>query len=314
MNTAPLVSVIIPAYGVAPYIAETVGSALAQTYPAFEVIVINDGSPDTPELEAALAPFMDRIIYLRQDNGGVSAARNAGINASKGVLIAFLDGDDLWYPEFLDRQVLFLQHGGFDMVYCNALLSGDHPEDGMLYMQTTPSDGDVTVESLLTHRCQPITSGTVLRRSALVSSGLFNVALRRGQDFELWIRLAHSGARIGYHREVLVRYRIRPNSLSGSPLDRVRRELAVFHAVQGLVATNPTRARIVRDQIAKLEVVQDRELGKAALAAGKYSQARWHFDSAWNRTPTAKLWLVRVAMTLAPGLLRRLFLRFGWRH
>src|ERR1700756_654142 len=89
------VSVIIAAYNVAPYIAETLNSVFAQNKAAFEVIVVNDGSPDTAELEEVLRPFRDGIVYLKQENRGLSGARNTGIRAATGDLIALLDGDDL---------------------------------------------------------------------------------------------------------------------------------------------------------------------------------------------------------------------------
>ncbi len=81
---AERVSVIIPAYNVAPYIAQTLNSVFAQTKSAFEVIVVNDGSPDTAELEEVLRPFRDRIVYLKQENRGLSGARNTGIRAATG--------------------------------------------------------------------------------------------------------------------------------------------------------------------------------------------------------------------------------------
>jgi glycosyltransferase involved in cell wall biosynthesis len=102
------VSVIIPAYDVAPYIAETLNSVFAQTKSAFEVIVVNDGSPDTEELEEVLQPFRDRIVYLKQENRGLFGARNTGLRAATGDLIA-LDGDDIWMPQYIERQTQFLR-------------------------------------------------------------------------------------------------------------------------------------------------------------------------------------------------------------
>src|SRR5437763_483641 len=88
---SPQVSIIIPAYNVAPYIAETLDSVFAQTYMNYEVIVVNDGSPDTEDFERALEPYLDRITYLKQENAGVSVARNAGLLAARGEFVAFLD-------------------------------------------------------------------------------------------------------------------------------------------------------------------------------------------------------------------------------
>jgi glycosyltransferase involved in cell wall biosynthesis len=101
---AERVSVIIPAYNVAPYIAETLKSVFGQTKSAFEVVVVNDGSPDTTELEEVLRPFRDRIVYLKQENRGLSGARNTGIRVATGDLIALLDGDDVWMPQYLETQ------------------------------------------------------------------------------------------------------------------------------------------------------------------------------------------------------------------
>src|SRR5512132_4544704 len=92
------VSIIIPAYNVASFIGETLDSVWAQSFTDYEVIVINDGSPDTEEMERVLAPYLDRIVYLKQENQGAGAARNAGLRAARGNYIAFLDGDDVWYP------------------------------------------------------------------------------------------------------------------------------------------------------------------------------------------------------------------------
>jgi len=98
-HSAPRVSVIVPAYNTAPFIAETLDSVFAQSMADFEVIVVNDGSPDTPALEQALLPYRARIRYIVQSNGGLSAARNTAIRASGSELVAFLDSDDVWEPD-----------------------------------------------------------------------------------------------------------------------------------------------------------------------------------------------------------------------
>jgi glycosyltransferase involved in cell wall biosynthesis len=97
-SASPLISIIVPAYNVATYIGEALDSVFAQDYTKFETIVINDGSTDAPELELALEPFRDRINYIQQPNRGISAARNAGLHAARGELIALLDSDDKWLP------------------------------------------------------------------------------------------------------------------------------------------------------------------------------------------------------------------------
>ena len=99
----PLVSVIIPVYNSEKYLKRAIESALNQTYKHFEIIVVDDGSVDTSR--TILESYDDLITYIYQDNAGASSARNTGIKHSKGELIAFLDSDDLWYPEKLRAQV-----------------------------------------------------------------------------------------------------------------------------------------------------------------------------------------------------------------
>src|SRR5258708_17999800 len=93
-SEGPMVSVIRPAYNVAPFIGEALDSVLAQTFTDYEIIVINDGSPDSEKLEHVLEPYWRGIIYLKQENRGAGAARNAGLKAARGKFVAFLDADD----------------------------------------------------------------------------------------------------------------------------------------------------------------------------------------------------------------------------
>ena len=88
IGTPGLVSVIIPAYKAARFIKETVDSVFAQTYPHRELIIVNDGSPDTPELESVLAPYRDRVTYIKQENRGLAGARNTGLRAAKGEFVS----------------------------------------------------------------------------------------------------------------------------------------------------------------------------------------------------------------------------------
>src|SRR5581483_4665750 len=107
--TSPRVSVIIPAYNAAAFIAETLDSVYAQTFADFEVIVVNDGSPDTEDLERELAPYREKLSYIKQENQGAAAARNTGIKAARGEFVAFLDADDTWLLAFLEKQLDLLE-------------------------------------------------------------------------------------------------------------------------------------------------------------------------------------------------------------
>lgn len=215
---SPLVSVIVPAYNVAEFIKDAVESALAQTYTAYEVIVVNDGSPDTPELERVLEPYMTRIRYIKQGNKGLSGARNAAIHASSGSLLALLDADDMWLPDYLEVQVArMLADPTIDVLYPNAIIFGDALEAGREFMEVCPSRGEVTFESLLKQECNVMIC-SIMRRAAVVRAGLFDESLRSVEDFDLWLRIIKGGGRIAYHREVLARYRRRRGSLSSDPI------------------------------------------------------------------------------------------------
>src|SRR5436190_17482579 len=102
-GVAPKVSIIIPAYNVAPFISEALNSVTAQSLTDYEVIVINDGSTD--ELEQVLESFRTMITYVRQENRGLSGARNAGLRLARGQYVALLDADDIWMPDYLEKMV-----------------------------------------------------------------------------------------------------------------------------------------------------------------------------------------------------------------
>ncbi|HEX8639019.1 MAG TPA: glycosyltransferase family 2 protein, partial [Pyrinomonadaceae bacterium] len=184
---APKVSIVTPAYNTALFAAETLDSVFAQSFQDFELIVINDGSPDTIELERVLEPYFDKIIYLRQQNAGAGAARNAGIERARGEFVAFLDADDVWLPEFLGAQLEFLEKNDFDIVYADAMLFGGSIYDGKTFMETAPSAGVADFDALLDLRCNVITSGTVARRRALIEAGMFEPEKVCAEDFMLWL-------------------------------------------------------------------------------------------------------------------------------
>ena len=114
-----LVSVIIPAYNVEEYITEAIKSVQKQTYPHWELLVINDGSTDSTEAKISQAAMSDsRVRLINQANGGSSRARNTGLDNARGAYIAFLDGDDLWKSTFLDEMLATKENAGLAMAYC----------------------------------------------------------------------------------------------------------------------------------------------------------------------------------------------------
>src|SRR5947209_14193557 len=206
----PDVSVVIPAYAVAAYIVEAIDSVMVQASKlAVEIIVVNDGSPDTQALEKVLEPYRDRIVYVKQENGGVSSARNAGIRAAHGEWLGFLDGDDAWLPDYLDAQFAALgARSHADMVFGNAILFGDTPLTGECIVPSSQRGGEITFLKAVSGECT-ISYCAVVRREIVIRAGLFDTKLRGSEDFNLWLRVLKIGGRIMYHRKPIYRYRRR---------------------------------------------------------------------------------------------------------
>lgn len=308
----PKISIIIPAYNVAPYIGETLRSVFAQTFTDFEAIVINDGSPDTREFERVLEPFRERIRYLTQENRGASAARNAGLRAACGEFVAFLDADDFWLPSYLEDQLAVIRERNCDLVCADALIVGESPDAGRSYfeavMEATPPK-EVTFLDLLSGERSLITSGVLVRREHVLEVGLFDENLRNAQDFDLWLRLARRGTRLAYQPRVLLKYRARLNSLTGDPINSHLRELLIFAKVQqsyGLTAEERAEVEpVIRNRTALVQY----ELGKLYLLPGDFARARAAFAISKRLRPSLKtrgaVWFAR----LAPTLMRALYAR-----
>jgi glycosyltransferase involved in cell wall biosynthesis len=305
----PAVSIIIPAFRASGEIARALASVFAQTFTDFEVIVVDDGSPDGAELQAAVEPFRDRIRLIVQDNRGAGAARNTGIRASAGRLIAFLDADDEWLPEFLERQVTLIESDrGCALVYCDALLRGDTPLAGRRFMEGAPSEGAVSLVSLIGQHCNIVLSTVVVRRRPLIAAGLFDESLRRGQDFELWLRLAWRGAPMAYQAVVLAVRHVRADGLSGNAVQTVERALNVlerFGQMCELDARTRTALRIrMMTLVDRLEIEQ----GKQRFLEGNFAAAEFHLRA--SRVQPLKVRLALLGLRLSPRLLRGAYLRF----
>lgn len=209
----PQVSVVIPTYNSARFVPTAVESALAQTHQDFELIVVDDGSTDATR--EVLAPYRDRLTYIYRENQERSAARNTGIRAATGEYVAFLDADDAWLSDKLERQVSVL---------------AEHPEAVLVYGQAVYMDIDGNDVSFRgQHMCGHVTpalqvedlsraliagnvvygggSMPLVRRSALDSAGWFDESLCYPEDWDLWVRLSHLGP-FAYIPKPLVRYRV----------------------------------------------------------------------------------------------------------
>ncbi len=300
----PKVSVIMPSYNTAALIGEALDSVFAQSYRDFEVIVINDGSPDTPDLERVLDPYRERILYLKQENRRACGARNNGISHAKGEYLAFLDSDDSWTSGYLQSQIEQLEADpSLDMVYCDCMIYGDAPEAGKTFMQGCPSTGPVTFESVLAEKCQIPISGTVVRRQAVINAGLFDERLAMCDDYEMWLRLAFHGARITYYLNVLSRIRIgRPSSLSSSKSKMVAAYVNILSIVKTEWNLSAERQALLAQKLREVEALLALELGKELLRKGEFGQARMQLEKANSHLGRRKLQLALFGLRFAPAL------------
>jgi glycosyltransferase involved in cell wall biosynthesis len=300
----PKVSVIMPSYNTASLIGEALDSVFAQEYRDFEVIVVNDGSPDTPELERVVQPYRERIIYLKQENKRACGARNNGIRHAQGDYVAFLDSDDSWMPAYLRRQMQqFDADPGLDMVYCDCRIIGEGPRAGKTHMQICPSEGPANFESVLVERCQAPISGTIVKRAAILNAGLFDERLAMCDDYEMWLRLAYRGARIAYYPEVLASVRIgRPNSLSASNLRMLTALITILSNVRVEWKLSSEQHSRLDRKLQQAQALADLERGKESLKNGDFTQARALFAQANGHLERGKLKIALLGLRVAPAL------------
>jgi glycosyltransferase involved in cell wall biosynthesis len=303
-----LVSVVIPAYNVADFIAHALDSVFAQTYRNFEVVVVNDGSPDTPALEAALAPYRDRITYVAQENGGPSAARNAGIERTRGELVAFLDGDDMWFPENLAVQVARANADPeLAVIHADARVIGDPTTSGMTLRQLNRSGGKASFTTIVSERYTLTTSCTVVRRSWLDRVGRFDPALRRSEDFDLWLRIAHAGGRFDGSTRVLTHYRRHARSTSADLWAMADAVLRVLDKCERTMRLTETERAAVHAARRRQEAEKHFIEGKRALMQRDFRRARRSIQEANTVINSRKLSLVTYGLLVTPRLMRWLY-------
>jgi glycosyltransferase involved in cell wall biosynthesis len=305
-DTSLLVSVIIPAYNAANYIGEALNSVFDQTFRSHESIVINDGSPDTLELERELQAYGDNIRYIKQANRGAAAARNAGLLCARGDYVAFLDADDRWLPNFLEEQIEFLKLNDADFVFSDALLCGETPLAGRTFMELEPPKSAVTPESLLAVDVAVLTSAVLARKQPIIEVGLFDETIKRGHDFELWFRLAKAGIRFAYHPKVLAEYRVVASGLSGNALSQLCRTLSVLEAVKAKGTLTQSEEAALNLNMKRTRGALALESGKEKLLGGDFEGALESLKEAQRYLPSLKLRVASLGVRIAPGTVRRL--------
>jgi glycosyltransferase involved in cell wall biosynthesis len=207
--TPPLVSVVIPCYNSARYLAETIESVLAQTHPRVEIILIDDGSTDATAKIAQGYP----VNYIFQTNGGISAARNNGFLHSQGKYVLFLDHDDRLLPRGIEAGVKLLEaHPD-----C-AIAVGEHkfigPDGTEIGYSHKHSGGHDHYRRLLAHNFIETPCSVLHRRSSLEATGIFDENVMGAEDYELYLRIARQSALIT-HDAPVAEYRLHDSNTSG---------------------------------------------------------------------------------------------------
>lgn len=228
-RSKPLVSVVIPTFNARKFLTETVKSALDQTYKNVELLVIDDGSTDGTEDLPILKD--SRVHYFKiSHTGGPATPRNVGVQNAKGDLIAFLDSDDIWLPQKLEKQVSFMEKDGVDFVSSDAKVIDEQGRiTGESYVgKERVSSGGVFAQLYVGNFI--INSSVLVKKSCFGQVGLFDPQMGPSmgfEDYDLWLRVT-AKFQLGFMREPLLLYRQRKGSLSDtSSVEDLERGLAV---------------------------------------------------------------------------------------
>jgi glycosyltransferase involved in cell wall biosynthesis len=307
MSGTPRVSVVIPAFNHGRYVGEAVRSALDQSYPDLEVIVIDDGSTD--DTREAIRGFGDRVRYFHQENRGLAAARNRGIGESRGDFVAFLDADDLWLPRKLERQLeVFDRHPSVRLVYAGVF----HVDcEGRVLQEIQPRHRGTTVSQLLLDNVV-IGSGTtaVVPRECLKELGGFDECFSVCEDWELWLRIARR-YELDYVDAPLAKYRLH----AGNAHKNQERMKAGRLALLDKFFADPTLPPGLRRVRRRAYGATYTHFGFFYYSSGEFDRARMNLTQAIRICPRLLL-DARVAPYVVACILGPRFIRAAkrWKH
>jgi glycosyltransferase involved in cell wall biosynthesis len=308
------VSVIMPAYNVEPFVAESIESVLAQTYRDYELVVVDDGSTDGTRavIQRYAAACPDRIRVLVQENLGPARARNAALRAGRGAVYAFLDSDDVWAPAYLAEQMRILDtEPGVDIVTGNAFLRG--AASGGRTARPFPDRRPAPDLLQILLDDEAVFIMTVLRREVLDSIGGFDEDLHTNEDYDLWIRAARAGYRFRRNPRPLGWYRRRVGSLSANEVRMLTGIVRVYRKALAEAEPGSAIAAVIEQQIARFDAERLAAKARQAIDSGDLEAAAefvdalrtrrggWSlraFSLALHHTPRAALWAWRARRQL----------------
>ena len=225
----PLVSIVMPAHNVCAFIAESIRSIQAQTYPHWELLIIDDASGDnTFEIAQRFQKMDPRIKPVKlPTNQGAGFARNIGIKASEGAYISFLDADDIWLPFKLQKQLQFMQKNNLQVTYSSYELIDEQSESLNLVVKALKR---LSPQKIL--KANYVGNLTGIYHAASLGK-VYCPPIRKRQDWALWIQAIRKAKGALGMEEVLAQYRVRKNSLSGNKMEMLRYNYTVYRKVLG---------------------------------------------------------------------------------
>lgn len=229
-NSAPLVSVIMPAYNADSFIEEAISSVVTQTITDWELFVIDDGSTDsTQQIAAEFAQKDPRIqLVVNEMNMGVARTRNRGMDLCRGRYVAFLDSDDYWKSQMLEKMIARAEETGADIIYCSYELVNEQGEqvcnDFLVPLATTFEES--IVRSVIT--CSTVLITAQLAKNHRFPSNMYH------EDTALWFQILRDGYTARGVPEVLAAYRQRANSRSGGKITSAIRRWAIYRKHLGM--------------------------------------------------------------------------------
>jgi glycosyltransferase involved in cell wall biosynthesis len=287
MVRTPTISVVMPAYNAAEFIPEALETVLAQTRPAEEIVIVDDGSEDGTV--AAVERYGDAVKLVRQENRGCAGAFNRAIQEASGDYVALCPADDLWEPRKLEWQAgALVAHPEIDVSFGHAITFGLMEEDYHPPQAGILDTDDFRRAMFTRNRIADPTA--VVRRSLYERIGAY--VLGPSEDYEFWLRALRAGAVFHYERRLLVRLRWHGGNLSGQALMQAEARYE-YHRHY---AADLRDERLVRDVLA----ADMHFIGRAHMGRGELSEARTAFARSLSHRRTAKTALFRALLSV-PG-------------
>lgn len=279
IKATPAVSVVIPAYNRERCVAAAVESVFAQTFKDLEVIAVDDGSSDGTR--DVLETFGKRIRLIRQDNQGVSSARNAGVRAARGKWIAFLDSDDRWHPDKLERQIAILEKYKGKICFTRSINHQNKILRDIEFISAALREPEIfyaenPVDSVSMAPRHPLIQTMVVDKGLLEAAGLFDESFSAAEDAELIFRLSFLTGFLYVDRPLATIYENSENSLTystklGSQARRSQSYLRLLAQMYWrLVEISPEKVSVIRKRLGYF-ISRRAEL---ACAAGQLHLAR----------------------------------------